>query len=99
MNGHFRLLVIVFAALIAPSVLCHEAKAQAREAASPDEEEVAAHLVGAVPVIRMDFARFPDLQMVGMVPVELLVDERGNVTSVKCEGDGADLNDIKKSQR
>ncbi len=48
----------------------------------------------------MDFARFSDLQVVGMVPVELLVDEQGNVISAKLEGDNdTDAKDLKKSQR
>ncbi len=100
MSGHFRSLIIVLAAVLTPPVVCHEAKAQAREPISPDDDEVAAHLVGAVPVIRMDFARFPDLQVVGMVPVKLLVDEQGNVSSAKFESeDDTDPKDLKKSQR
>lgn len=100
MNGYFRLLVVVLAAVFAPSFVGHEAKAQDREPVSPDDDEVAAHLVGSVPVIRMDFARFPDLEVVGTVPVEVLVDEHGNVTSVKLEGgDVTEAKDMKKSQR
>ena len=100
MSGYFRLLVVVLAAIIAPSVVCHEAKAQGREAVTPADDEVAAHLVGPMPVIRMDFARFPDLQVVGAIPVELLVDEQGNVTSAKLENeDDTDAKDLKKSQR
>src|SRR5262245_47990403 len=100
MKGDFRLLVIVLAAIIGPSVAFHEAKAQAREPVSPNDEEVAAHLVGTVPIIRMDFTRFPELLAVGALPVELLVDEQGNVTSGKVEGlYDADVKDLKKSQR
>src|SRR5947209_6418035 len=100
MSGYFRLLVVVLAAIIAPSVVCHEAKAQGREAVTPADDEVAAHLVGTTPVIRMDFARFPDLQVVGMVPVELLVDEQGNVLSAKLDGeDDTDDKNLKRSQR
>jgi len=100
MNGCFRLLVVGLAVVIAPSLIGQEAKSQGREPASPDEEEVAAHLVGTVPVIRMDFASFPELELVGVVPVEVLVDEHGNVTSVKLEGgDVTDANDMKKSER
>jgi ankyrin repeat protein len=74
--------------------------AQGRETASPGEEEVVAHLVGTVPVIRMDFTKFPELQVFGKVPVELLVDERGNVISVKLEDeDDIDAKELKKSQR
>jgi ankyrin repeat protein len=98
MNGCFHLLVVVLAVVIAPSFIGQEAKSQGREAVSPDEEEVAAHLIGTVPVIRMDFARFPELEAAGTVPVEVLVDEHGNVTSVKLEVD-TDAKDIKKSQR
>jgi ankyrin repeat protein len=98
MNG-FRLLVVVLTVVVASSIVGHDGKAQGREPVSPDDEDVAAHLVGPVPVVRMDFAKFPDLQVIGMVPVELLVDEQGNVTSVKFEGDGSDPNDLKKSQR
>jgi hypothetical protein len=48
----------------------------------------------------MDFTRFPDLQVVGSIPVELLVDEQGNVTSAKLEGaDDTDARELKKSQR
>jgi hypothetical protein len=48
----------------------------------------------------MDFARFPDSQVVGAIPVELLVDEQGNVTSAKLENeDDTDAKDLKKSQR
>ena len=75
MNGYFRLLVVVLAAIIAPSIVCYEAKAQGRAPISPDDDEVAAHLVGPMPVIRMDFARFPDLQVVGAIPVELVESE------------------------
>jgi ankyrin repeat protein len=100
MNGYFRLLIVMLAVAVASSLAGHEAKAQSREPVSPDDEEVAAHLVGKVPVIRMDFTRFPDLQVVGMVPVELLVDERGNVILAKVEGDDdSDTKDLKKSQR
>ena len=100
MNGYFRMSVVVLAAIIAPSIVCYEAKAQGREPVSPDDDEVAAHLVGPMPVIRMDFARFPDLQVVGAIPVELLVDEQGNVTSAKLENeDNTDAKDLKKSQR
>src|SRR5260370_19436974 len=100
MNGYFRLLVVVLAETIAPSIVCYEAKAQGREPVSPDDDEVAAHLVGPMPVIRMDFARFPDLQAVGAIPVELLVDEQGNVTSAKLENEGdTDAKDLKESER
>ncbi len=100
MNGYVRLLVVVLTVIVASAIVGHEAKAQGREPVSPDDEEVAAHLVGKVPVIRMDFTKFPDLQVLGVVPVELLVDEQGNVTSVKLEGDDdADAKDMKKSQR
>ena len=69
MSGYFRLLVVMLAAPIALSVVCHQAKAQGRGPVSPDADEVAAHLVGAIPVIRMDFSRFPDLQAVGALPM------------------------------
>src|SRR5260370_25008209 len=99
MNGHFRLLVVVSAAIITLSIVCYEAKAQGRAPISPDDDEAAAHLVGPMPVIRMDFARFPDLQVVGAIPVELLVDEQGNVTSAKLENeDDTDAKDLKESQ-
>jgi ankyrin repeat protein len=98
MNRCSRILVVGLAVLIAPSFTRNEAKSQGREPVSPDEEEVAAHLVGTVPAIRMDFARFPELEAAGTVPVEVLVDEHGNVTSVKLEID-TDTKDIKKSQR
>ena len=100
MSGHFRMLVVALSATMALSVVCRQTRAQSREPVSPDPDQVAAHLVGAMPVIRMDFARFPDLQAIGAIPVELLVDEQGNVTSVKLDGDddtGAE--DLKKSQR
>lgn len=100
MSGYFRLLVVMLAAPIALSVVCHQAKAQGRGPVSPDADEVAAHLVGAIPVIRMDFSRFPDLQAVGALPMELLVDEQGNVTSAKLDGeDDTDAKDLKRSQR
>lgn len=100
MNGYFRSLVIVLAAIIAPSIVCYEAKAQVREPVSPNDDEIAAHLVGTVPVIRMDFARFPDLQVVGALPVELIVNEQGNVTSAKLDGeDDTDDKNLKRSQR
>jgi ankyrin repeat protein len=100
MNGCFRLLVVALAVPIASSFIGYEAKSQGREPVSPDNQEVAAHLMGTLPVIRMDFAKFPDLQAVGVVPVEVVVDEHGNVTSVKLEGgDDIDDKDMTKSQR
>jgi ankyrin repeat protein len=100
MNRCSRLFVVGLAVVIASSFTRHEAKSQGREPVSPDEEEVAAHLVGTVPVIRMDFARFPELEVVGTVPVEVLVDEHGSVSSVKLDGDDVtDAKDMKKSQR
>jgi len=68
-------------------VVALAASPQGREPKSPDDEEVAAHLVGQMPVIRMDLSKFPVLESIGGVPVELLVDEQGNVTSAKVEGD------------
>jgi ankyrin repeat protein len=87
---------------MAPLLVCNEARAQGREPVSPDEDEVAAHLLGKAPIVRMDFKKFPDLQVVGMIPVELLVDEQGKVTAVKLDGEDDDLDDIKdltKSER
>src|SRR5262245_29265943 len=98
MIGCFRLLVCVLAVVIAPSLVFPAANAQAREPISPGDDEVAAHLVGTMPVIRMDFARFPALQAVGAIPVELLVDEHGAVTSAKLEGEDDDAGELTKAQ-
>jgi ankyrin repeat protein len=100
MNYHSRLVAIVLAASIASSFVCHRAQAQTSEPISPNDDEVAAHLVGTVPVIRMDFIRFPYLELAGAVPMELLVDEQGNVTAAKLESDDdADDNDLTNAQR
>lgn len=85
MKNCSRLLVFVLAAIIATSLAWQGACAQDREALSPDDQEIAAHLVGKLPVIRMDLSKFPELESIGGVPVELLVDAQGNVTSAKVE--------------
>jgi ankyrin repeat protein len=99
MSGYFRLLTIVFSMVVATCVVGHEAKAQTREPVTPGDEEVAAHLLGTAPVIRMELSKFPQLRSAGAIPVELVVDEQGNVTSAKLQGeDEEDENDpeIKK---
>jgi len=98
MIGCFRLFVVVLAVIIAPCVACQETSAQAPQPVSPGDDEVAAHLVGTMPVIRMDFARFPNLKELGAIPVELLVDEHGAVTSAKLEDEDDDPGELTKAQ-
>lgn len=106
MFGDFAPKLVEFMALlfIAASVLCRGANSQDREPVSPDDKEIAAHLIGQMPVIRMDFSKSPMLAAIGVVPVELLVDENGNVTSAKVEGEDnantdAEGTRLTKSQR
>jgi ankyrin repeat protein len=100
MSSSFRLLAVVLGAVFAWPALCHEVIAQVREPVSPNDDVIAAHLVGTVPAIRMDFSRFRELQVIGTVPVSLVVDEQGHVTSVHMEGeDEFDAKDMKKLQR
>lgn len=95
---HFRFLLVLLAVVLTSPA--HEAHAQGQGPVSPKEEEVAAHLIGTVPVIRMDFKGFPELPTIGAVPVELLVNEHGNVVSAKLEhDDDDDAEDLTKSQR
>lgn len=99
MSGYFRLFTIVLSAVVAMCVVCHEANAQTPDPLTPGDEEVAAHLLGPAPVIRMELSKVPQLRSAGAVPVELVVDEQGNVTSAKLQGeDEEDDNDpeIKK---
>ena len=82
-----------------PSLICQET-ANGRQPFQPQPQEVAAHLTGEFPVVRMDFNKLPDLQAIGFVPVEVVVDEQGNVTSAKLEGaDDNDDDDVPKAQR
>ncbi|HLJ88756.1 MAG TPA: ankyrin repeat domain-containing protein [Candidatus Angelobacter sp.] len=102
MNGYSRLSIFVFALFIASAVISYEVQAQDVEAVTPNEEEVAAHLIGTMPVIRMDFKGFPELATFGEVPVELLVNKQGNVISVKLDDlndDDADAKELSKAQR
>lgn len=100
MNLAYRFLRFVLALVIATSLIRQETKSQTREPKSPKDDEVAAHLVGEVPVIRMDLNKFPELQSAGTLPVELLVDEQGNVISAKLEGaDSPDIEELTKPQR
>lgn len=85
MSGYFRLFTIVLSVVVATCVVCHEAKAQSREPATPGDEEIAAHLLGTPPVIRLDLSKVPQLRSAGAIPVELVVDEQGNVTSAKLQ--------------
>lgn len=102
MKTYSRFVVLVLFVAIAGLVLCQEARPQDREPISPDYKEVAAHLVGEMPVIRMDFKKFPELEAGGGVSVELIVDEQGNVTSARLDGhdDGdEDLSELTESER
>ena len=95
MKNYSRPLVFVLATIIA-------ATPQDREPLSPDDQEIAAHLIGEMPIIHLDFNKLPDLATIGAVPVNLLVDQQGNVTSAKVEGmdkDDADYKALTRSQR
>jgi ankyrin repeat protein len=100
MNGYFRLLALAFAAVTASAVVCHQAQAQGAEPVSPNKEEVAAHLNGTVPSIQIDFTGFPEWPTLGVVPVQIRVNEQGNVILVKlADIDDADAKDLTKSRR
>jgi len=95
---HFRFLLVVVAALLASPA--HEAQAQGPMPLSPTEEEVATHMIGTVPVIRMDSKDFPEFPTIGAVPVELIVNEHGKVISARLEDEDDDgAEDLTKSQR
>lgn len=100
MSSYFRLSGIVLALLLAAPVVCHGVNAQDREPVTPEDEEIAAHLLGSVPVIRINFSKFPELKGAGAIPVEVLVDGQGNVTEVMLKGEDEDeIKDLKPSQR
>jgi ankyrin repeat protein len=100
MNSYWRLLTLTMMFGIAQLLLCQETT-DGREPLSPSDEEVAAHLIGRMPVIRMDFSKFKALQRVGAIPVKVVVDEVGNVTSAKLEDhdDDIDSDGLTKVQR
>ena len=81
-----RILTLALALATSPYIVCQDASSENRETISPDDQTVASHLVGPVPVVRMDFQRFPELAEMGGVPIEVLVDEQGNVLSAEMEG-------------
>lgn len=99
MNGYSRVLIFVLTMVITLPVTCQEAKPQSHEPISPNQKEVAAHLIGEAPVVRIDVSKFPEFNEAGALPVELFVDEQGNVTSAKLEGpDDSDSADLTKAQ-
>src|SRR3954452_21247882 len=95
-----RLLCLAAITFSASSLLCQSDASQRPEPISPDAEEIAAHLIGEMPIVRFDFSKLPDLESLGVMPIEIVVDQQGNVVSAEIEG-GQDLDDseIPKSQR
>lgn len=95
MRFYSQLLTFIFAAVIASSFGSLQAHAQSREPITPDDDVVSKHLVGEVPVIRMDFSKFPDFPGATAMPVELTVDEQGNVLTADLDDD-EDADDTKE---
>ncbi len=100
MNRYGRFLCLVVITFSASSLLSQEAALRQPEPISPDTEEIPAHLIGEVPIVRFDFGKFPDIESLGVMPIEIVVDEHGDVVSAEIEG-GEDLDDsdVPKAQR
>jgi len=100
MNRCPRIVTLTLIAFIAPSLLCQDAKLPKAEPISPDNEEIRAHLIDEMPIVRLDFSKFAGLEQIGVVPVEVTVDEQGNVSSAKLEGaDQVDESNVPKAER
>jgi hypothetical protein len=64
-----RLLAAAVAVPIVPSLICQETTSNSREPISPAPEEVAAHLIGEVPGVGINFSKVPAPQSIGLIPL------------------------------
>ncbi len=87
MSRFFRLSFIFMTMAIVPGTVCQESMPRSQSPFSPSDDDVMTHLIGELPVIRRDFSNFPELGSAGSLPVEVYVDELGNVTSAKIDGE------------
>jgi len=73
---------------------------QSHNPIAPNDEEVAAHLIGEVPPIRVDFSKFTALESIGTIQVQLHVSEKGTVTTAELLGyDENEFDGLTRPQR
>jgi hypothetical protein len=94
------LLVLAVIIFSAASLLSQDAVLQRPEPISPETEEIPAHLIGEMPIVRFDFSKLADLESLGVIPIDIVVGEEGDVVSAEIEGSQElDDSDIPKIQR
>ena len=100
MNCCARFVSLIVIIVTASSIFSQNVGTKRSETVSPETEEIPAHLMGEMPIVRFDFSKFPDLESLGVMPVEIIVDQQGDVVSAEVEGaNDTDDSDFPKAER
>ena len=86
----FHLVPLFLLLTMVPLLSSQETNSEAQDILQPTDNEVLKHLLGQIPIVRVDFRQFEELGSMGTIPVSLTVDEQGIVTSAKIQGEDED---------